>query len=155
MRDVFMTTADYREGKLPAPPRFLADDPNHWRERGEQMRLIAQGISDAKTKKIMLEIGTLTTNSPTAPLYALTAAGVQDRPPHLAAFYLYLPASSHQSFLSLSGLIFSPCRNAKMTNANAARRTIAPIHWIITVCVSVGGFGCPEPIFCSQTTDSF
>jgi hypothetical protein len=51
-----MTTVDYREGKLPAPPRFLADDPNHWRERGEQMRLIAQGIGDAKTKKIMLEI---------------------------------------------------------------------------------------------------
>ena len=37
-------------------PRFLADDPEHWRQRGEQMRLIARGMSDAKTKKIMLGI---------------------------------------------------------------------------------------------------
>ena len=52
-------------------------------------------------------------------------------PPLLAAIYLYWPPSSHQSFLSLSGLIFSPCRNAKMTNADAARRMIAPIQCVI------------------------
>jgi len=37
-------------------PRFLADDPEHWRLRGEQLRFIAQDITDAKSKAIMLRI---------------------------------------------------------------------------------------------------
>jgi hypothetical protein len=53
---VMSTADDYRERKPSSLPRFLADDPNHWRERGEQMRMLARAISDAKTKKIMLEI---------------------------------------------------------------------------------------------------
>jgi hypothetical protein len=52
-----MPTADEcGNGKLPVPPRFLADDPNHWRERGEQMRFLAKGISDPKSKQIIIEI---------------------------------------------------------------------------------------------------
>jgi len=51
-----MRRIEHREGKLSAPPRFLADDPNHWRERGEQLRFLASDISDPKSKKIMLEI---------------------------------------------------------------------------------------------------
>ena len=50
-----MTSSDQAPGAHP-PPRFLADDPTHWRERGAQMRLLAKGITDPKTKKIMLEI---------------------------------------------------------------------------------------------------
>jgi hypothetical protein len=37
-------------------PRFLANDSEHWRQRGEQLRFIAQDIRDAKTKTIMLRI---------------------------------------------------------------------------------------------------
>jgi hypothetical protein len=38
------------------PSRFLTDNPDHWRERGAQMRFIASGIDDPRSKKIMLEI---------------------------------------------------------------------------------------------------
>jgi hypothetical protein len=35
---------------------FLTDNPDHWRERGAQMRIIASGIDDIHTKTIMMEI---------------------------------------------------------------------------------------------------
>jgi hypothetical protein len=34
----------------------LYNDPRHWRERGEEMRRIAEGIDDAKSRQIMLKI---------------------------------------------------------------------------------------------------
>lgn len=38
------------------PSSSLYDDPRHWRERGEEMRRIAEGISDPGSKQIMLKI---------------------------------------------------------------------------------------------------
>jgi hypothetical protein len=38
------------------PSSSLYDDPRHWRERGEEMRRIAEGIDDPTSKQIMLKI---------------------------------------------------------------------------------------------------
>jgi hypothetical protein len=37
-------------------PQFLADIPDHWRQRGEEMLAIAEDMIDLNTKAIMFRI---------------------------------------------------------------------------------------------------
>ena len=39
---------------MPIPPHF--DDPKHWRQRAEEVRVLAEQMNTERTRKLMLKI---------------------------------------------------------------------------------------------------
>jgi hypothetical protein len=50
---------DSNSSDPPHLPRFLAEDPDHWRGRAKQMRATADTMEDETIKAIMLRIAKL------------------------------------------------------------------------------------------------
>jgi hypothetical protein len=40
----------------PQKPRCLANDPEHWRQRGEEIRVLGEDVQDPQTRAIILLI---------------------------------------------------------------------------------------------------
>ena len=53
---------------MPIPPHF--DDPKHWRQRAEEVRVLAEQMSTERTKKMMLKISDDTRSLPSERLCA-------------------------------------------------------------------------------------